>query len=128
MQDDKLWKAFSIWVRLRDADEYGYCVCITSGKRIHWTECDAGHFISRRHMATKYDEQNVHAQNRGDNRFHSGQQYIYARAIDKKYGRGTADKILIRSRQVKKLGKFEIEIMTKHYRELAAKLKKEKNL
>jgi hypothetical protein len=128
MNDDKLWKAFSLYIRIRDADANGYCTCITSGKRIHWTECDAGHFISRRHMATKYDEQNVHAQGRGDNRFQSGQQYIYAREIDKKYGPGTADKILARSRQVKKIGKFEIDTMTKYYKELANKIKKEKCL
>src|SRR5688500_14823181 len=98
MKDDKLWKIFSEYIRLRDANADGYCVCITSGRLIHWKDCDAGHFISRRHMATKYDEQNVHAQRRFDNRFAAGEQFVYARAIDAKYGKGTADKILARSR------------------------------
>jgi hypothetical protein len=128
MRDDKLWKAFSEYIRLRDSDENGYCICITSGRRVHWTECDAGHFISRRHMATKYDEQNVHAQGRFDNRFAAGQQFIYAKEIDKKYGKGTADKLLIRSRMTAKIGKFEIDNLTKHYKEEAKKLRKLKNL
>lgn len=127
-KDDKLWKAFSIFIRLRDADKNGYCRCITSGKLVHWSECDAGHFISRRHMATKYDEQNVHAQGRGDNRFRSGEQLLYAKAIDKKYGPGTADRILARSRGTRKFEQFEIDALTKHYQEEAARLKKEKGL
>jgi hypothetical protein len=128
MKDDKLWKAFSVYIRVRDADSNGYCRCITSGKLVHWTECDAGHFISRRHMATKYDEQNVHAQGRGDNRFRSGEQLIYAKAIDKKYGQGTADRILARSRGTRKFEQFEIESLTKHYQAEASRLKKEKGL
>lgn len=127
-KDDKLWRAFSVFIRLRDADSNGYCRCITSGKLVHWSECDAGHFISRRHMATKYDEQNVHAQGRGDNRFRSGEQLIYAKAIDKKYGAGTADRILARSRGTRKFEQFEIDALTKHYQEEAARLKKEKGL
>ena len=128
MKDDKLWRAFSIFIRLRDADKNGYCRCITSGKVVHWSECDAGHFISRRHMATKYDEQNVHAQARGDNRFRSGEQLLYAKAIDKKYGKGTADRILARSRGTRKFEQFEIDALTKHYQAEAARLKKEKGL
>lgn len=84
--------------------------------------------MSRRHMATKYDEQNVHAQGRGDNRFRSGEQLLYAKAIDKKYGAGTADRILARSRGSRKFEQFEIDALTKHYQEEAARLKKEKGL
>jgi hypothetical protein len=79
-------------------------------------------------MATKYDEQNVHAQGRFDNRFAAGQQFIYAKEIDKKYGKGTADKLLIRSRMTSKIGKFEIDNLTKYYKEEANKLRKLKNL
>lgn len=127
-KDDKLWRVFSVWVRLRDADSNGLCRCITSGKLIPWTECDAGHFISRRHMATKYDERNVHAQGRGHNRLHAGEQLLYAKAIDKKYGSGTADKILARSRGTRKFEQFEIDALTKHYQAEVARLKKEKGL
>lgn len=127
-KDDKLWRAFALFIKMRDADSNGYCRCITSGKLVHWSECDAGHFISRRHMATKYDEQNVHAQNRYSNRFCAGEQLIYAKAIDKKYGPGTSDRILARSRGTRKFEQFEIDALTKHYQEEAARLKKEKGL
>ena len=79
-------------------------------------------------MATKYDEQNVHAQGRFDNRFAAGLQYLYAKEIDRRYGRGTADKILVRSRMTKKIDKFEIDHLTIYYKKEADKLRKLKNL
>jgi hypothetical protein len=79
-------------------------------------------------MATKYDEQNVHAQSRGANRFHGGEQMIYSKAIDKKYGAGTADRILARSRGTRKIEQFEIDALTKHYQSEVARIKKEKGL
>lgn len=127
MSDAKLWKIFSEWIRLRDADENGYCVCITSGRRVHWKECDAGHFISSRHLNTKYNEKNVNAQSRHDNRFQYGRQYEYGLAIDKKYGKGTAENLLIQSRILCKRGKFEIDALTTYYKDQVRLLKLQKN-
>jgi hypothetical protein len=124
MSDAKLWNAFSLYVRLRDSDENGYLRCITSGRVIHWKEADAGHFISRRHMATKYDERNVNGQSRHDNRFAAGKQYEYGLAIDKKYGKGTSEMLLLKSKMVHKIGKFEIETMTEYYKKKANELLK----
>lgn len=128
MNDDKLWKVFSEYIRLRDANDEGYCFCITSGRPVHWKLCDAGHFISRRHQATKFDEQNVNAQSRFSNRFNAGEQFAYAKAIDKKYGPGTADKILVRSRMTCRRDQFEIDVMTKYYSQLVKELRKLKGL
>lgn len=128
MNDSTLWKIYSEYIRIRDADENGYCTCITSGRLIHWKLCDAGHFISRRHKATKFHEQNVNAQGRFDNRFNAGNQYAYSKAIDQKYGPGTADKILVMSRMTCKRDQFEIDVMTKYYKKLVDELKKEKHL
>jgi len=128
MLDDKLWTQFSLFVRLRDADENGYIICCTSGRRVHYKDADAGHFIGRRHLATKFDERNVHAQSRNDNRFNGGRQYEFSLFIDRKYGKGTADKLLVASRQLCKRGKFEIDQLTKHYRNEVVRLKKEKGL
>lgn len=128
MYDDKLWKVFSVWVRMRDADENGYITCITSGRRVHWKEADAGHFISRKHLATKFDEQNVNAQSRHDNRFASGKQYEYGLAIDKKYGKGTAEKLYIKSKQVCKRSKFDVDVMTDYYKKKVKELKESKKL
>lgn len=95
-----LWKWFSLFIRLRDSDYNGMCVCITCGKIFHYKSGDAGHFISRNHKSTKYDEKNVNAQCAADNRFQSGKQYEHGLAIDKKYGHGTAEFLLLKSKMV----------------------------
>ena len=126
--DTKLWNVFSVWVRLRDADSNGMIRCITSGRIVHWKDADAGHFISRKHASTKFDEQNVHAQSRHSNRFEYGQQFEYSKAIDLKYGPGTSDRLLVKSKMTCKRGQFEIDNMLAYYTKEVARLKKEKNL
>ena len=93
--DAALWKLFSKFVRLRDADEYGMCRCITCGRLFYWLEGDAGHFITRDHKATKFHPMNVHAQCPMCNRFKSGEQYKFGQAIDRILGAGTADTLNI---------------------------------
>lgn len=125
---DKLDAIFSQFIRLRDSNDKGLCRCITSGQIDEWKAMDAGHFISRNHMATRWEEKNVHAQSRKDNRFLGGRQYEHSLAIDKKYGEGTAEKLLIQSKQTKKFADFELEELIKYYTEQVKQLKKEKCL
>lgn len=128
LNDAKLWKIFSEYIRLRDANEHGYCICCTSGQYVHWKDCDAGHFISRRHMATKYHEKNVHAQGRFQNRFNQGEQYEYGIFIDRKYGNGTAEMLVQKSRMPCKIGQFEIDQMAKYYSEKVKEIRELKGL
>lgn len=117
----KYWKAkidkpFHEYIRRRDADNTsGYCSCISCNKKIHFTESDAGHFIGRQHLSTRYDERNVHAQCRKCNRFEYGRQYEYSLNL----GQELSDELLQKSRGVMKLADFEwLEI----YEEFKAKL------
>lgn len=83
---------FSKAIRLRDTID-GRGACITCGKVLSITQLHAGHFQSRRHSATRYDEENVNAQCAGCNTFRGGEQYKYGLALDEKYGEGTAKKL-----------------------------------
>jgi hypothetical protein len=125
---NKLDTVFSEFIRLRDSDKNGICRCITSGEFFHWQSCDCGHFITRDNMATRYDEQNVNAQGRQDNRFLSGRQYEHGKAIDKKYGEGTADKLLAKSRGTCNFQDFELEAMYKYYKQAVKELKSQKGM
>lgn len=87
---DKYW---SIYVRRRDADDKGYADCITCGKTYHWKKIQCGHFVKRSVSLLRYDEENTNAQCVGCNMFKHGEQYAYSKALDKKYGAGTADKL-----------------------------------
>lgn len=125
---NKLDAVFSEFIRLRDSDQNGICKCITSGEYFHWRDCDAGHFITRDNKATRWDEQNVNAQGRGDNRFKSGKQFEHGLAIDKKHGPGTASKLLIKSKGVCNWQDFELEAMYGYYKNAVKELKTEKGM
>ena len=125
----KLWKEFSIYIRVRDADRTGMVRCITSGRLIHWTKTDCGHGISRGIWSTKYHEQNNHAQSRKDNRYKEGCKDQYAKEVDRRYGYGTWDRLIILSKATKKnFTPEEIDRLTEYYRSEANRIKKEKGL
>lgn len=122
---DSLDRHFSRFIRLRDSDENGYGRCCTCGKRLFWKDAHCGHFISRRHRATRTDEQNCALQCAGCNTFNQGRQYEFSLYIDQRYGKGTADRILVRSRQLSKVSSFDKKVIAKKYKELADKMEKE---
>lgn len=128
MNDAKLWKVFSEYIRLRDSDENGYCVCLTCPAIRYYKNMDCGHGIGRQHMSTKYDEKNNHAQCKPCNGFEAGKADRYKEAINKKYGPGTWDMLLMKSRMRSKLGPFEIKAMTFYYQQEVKKLKASKTL
>tara|TARA_R110002020_G_scaffold199798_1_gene401692 strand:+ start:3379 stop:3786 length:408 start_codon:yes stop_codon:yes gene_type:complete len=81
---NKLDRIFSEYIRKKNADKKGFVTCITSGNKHHYSEVDAGHFISRKEMSTRWHEDNVWPQSRFDNRFRYGRQYVYSLALEKK--------------------------------------------
>lgn len=100
----KIDKVFHEYIRRRDADNNtGYCNCITCQKKIHFTESDAGHFISRGKLSTRYDERNVYSQCRKCNRFEYGRQYEYSLQL----GEQLSEELLIKSREICKLSDDE---------------------
>ena len=100
----KIDKVFHEYIRRRDADNNtGYCNCITCQKQIHFTESDAGHFISRGKLSTRYDERNVYSQCRKCNRFEYGRQYEYSLQL----GEQLSEELLIKSREICKLSDDE---------------------
>lgn len=81
----KLDEIFSKYIRKRDTNKQGYIKCYC-GKIITYEEADASHFVSRQHLSTRYDEQNVHASCRHCNRFLEGNKEDYSLFLIQKYG------------------------------------------
>ena len=55
----KLDAIFSQYIRLKDADHNGNVTCFTCGKVEHYKKgMQCGHFQSRKHLATRFDEEN----------------------------------------------------------------------
>jgi hypothetical protein len=124
--DKKLWKAFSEFIRLRDADENGFVKCITCGLMRHWKQVDCGHGIGRQHWGTRYSEKNNHAQCKRCNGFEGGKREVYKSEVDKRYGKGTWDLLELASKKGKRPSETEMKIMEKYYKQEVEKLKKVK--
>ena len=77
-------KYFSLYVRISNSDEYGMCTCFTCGSRKHWKEIQAGHFMSRKHMATRWHTDNVKPQCVKCNIYSQGEQFKFSQALGSK--------------------------------------------
>ena len=58
----KLDEVFSKYIRLKYAMPNGMCQCISCGSFKHWKEIQNGHYMSRRYMSTRFDEDNCRPQ------------------------------------------------------------------
>lgn len=113
----KLDTIFSQYIRLKNSvDEKA--TCFTCGKVDHWKKLQNGHFQSRKHYSTRWDEVNCQVQCAGCNVFKYGEQYKFSVNLDAKYGQGTAEDLSIKAQQIIKLSNFEIEDMIKKYKNL----------
>jgi len=124
----ELDKWFSLYIRLRDADELGYVMCFTSGRYYHYKNIHAGHFMSRKCLSTRWCETNVQPQSAADNIFAQGRQYQFGKELDFKYGKGTAENLQIKSKQTMKFTRADYEDKISYYKSFVKKLKKEKGI
>ena len=107
----KLDTVFSQWVRLSNADNNKNCICITCNKVFSVKEIQAGHFMSRKHYSTRWDERNVFPQCCGCNVFRYGEQYKYSLYLGNKLSK----KLLEESRKIVKFTNVELEEMIQKY-------------
>jgi hypothetical protein len=115
--DAKAWKLCSEYVRRRGADENGYVACFTCSKVFRWQDLHAGHFQRRRHKATKFHEMNIQPQCISCNTFQDGEQFIFGRNLDKKYGAGMADMLAELAKKEHKITRDDYEYMIRDFTE-----------
>tara|TARA_Y100000401_G_C8301753_1_gene214521 strand:+ start:344 stop:754 length:411 start_codon:yes stop_codon:yes gene_type:complete len=117
---------FSKYIRLKYSVD-GYVNCFTCGVKKSWNQMQAGHFMSRKYISTRWQEDppNVMPQCVSCNIFKSGMQYEYGKRLDALFGVGTADEIQIKSREIVKLKKVDYIAMIEIYKLKVKKLIKE---
>lgn len=81
----KLDRIFSTYIRRKDSIG-GRARCVTCGTVAHWKNMQNGHFISRRYMNLRWDEQNCHVQCKNCNENLHGNLAKYEQYIIQKYG------------------------------------------
>ena len=109
----KLDTLFSKFIRQRDCAPVG--TCISCGKPITFSTCDCGHYVNRKHMATRYDEQNCNAQCRSCNRFDEGNIMGYRKGLIQKYGINVVEALEIKKYNSCPMNAFEIGVLIEHY-------------
>lgn len=110
---EKLDSIFSTFIRKRDTPGQ----CISCGVPINFSNCDAGHYIPRKHMSTRWDEKNVHAQCIECNRFKEGNLSGYEKGLRTIYGNGIIMELMQKKNTLKKYSKTEIAELITQYKE-----------
>ena len=113
---------FSQYIRQRYANSSGIAECYTCGKKDHWKNLQCGHFMSRKHYSTRWDETNCQVQCAGCNVFRYGEQYKFGRNLDIELGNGTANSLEVKSRQIVKYSNVDLMELIKHYKKKLAEL------
>jgi hypothetical protein len=107
---EKLDKVFSIYIRRRYAIK-DIAKCVTCGKEDHWSKLQNGHFMSRKHLSTRWNEDNCQVQCAGCNVFRYGEQYLYSQYLGDKL----AQELYIESKQIRKFTDVELQEKIDYY-------------
>lgn len=124
----RLDKVFSRYIRLRDAMPSGVFRCISCGQIKPIEKADCGHYFSRRHMSTRFDEDNCNAECSYCNRFDAEHLVGYRENIIRKIGTQRFALLEVKHNQSKRWSSFELEQLIKYYNVLCDKLIKEKGI
>ena len=120
----KLDTIFSEYIRLRTANKNGYVTCVTCSKTDHWRNMDCGHFISRKHISTRWHEDNCQVQCKSCNVFRYGEQYKYSLWL----GAEKSEYLYKLSKETLKLFDHDLLDMIEIYKKKVVDLKKGLNL
>jgi len=112
---------FSKYIRQRYASG-GIAVCFTCDKRDHWKKLQAGHFMSRRFLSTRWDETNVQVQCVKCNMFNQGEQYTFGKLLDVRVGDRTSEYLEWQSKQTCKMMRCDYEDKITEFKEKLKKL------
>jgi hypothetical protein len=121
-------KWFSLFIRLRDSDENGYCTCCTCGTIRYYKNLDCGHWIKRQHQAARFNEKNCHAQCKNCNAFEQGRDSDFEKFILNKYGEQTINLLKASKNSHFKRSKLELDLLAKEYELKAKELAKQKGI
>lgn len=114
---NKLDKAVSLYVRMRDSKEYHYKYfrCISCGRVLPVSDADCGHYVGRAHMSLRFDPRNVNAECKACNRFQSDHLIGYRKSLVMRLGREAFKKrnpgIPLEMAKVKEMGEQQVTML-----------------
>lgn len=124
----KLDRVFSLYIRLRDAMPSGFVRCISCGKIKRFEDVDCGHYFSRTHMATRFDEDNCNAECRSCNRMSADHLIGYRKNLVAKIGLSRIDRLDVLAHSQKHWLDCELEEKIRYYTAEVRRLSQEKGI
>ena len=106
----KLDNIFSQYIRLSNSVN-DIAECVTCNKKDHWKKMQCGHFQSRKHYSTRWDERNVAVQCSGCNVFRYGEQFKFSLYLGVKL----SEELLQKSRETVKFADVDLLVMIDYY-------------
>jgi hypothetical protein len=112
---DDLDALFSKYTRMKDADSKGIVHCVTCLDKGHYTDFDAGHYIPRTHLSTRWETNNVKPQCRSCNRSKYGEEKKFAEYLEKEHS-GITEYLKEQSKIISKPTREELKSLITEYR------------
>jgi hypothetical protein len=113
---------FSIFIRNRFAVN-DIATCFTCGKQDHWKKLQCGHFQSRKHYSTRWDETNCQVQCYACNVMKNGEQYKFGLFLNSLYGASTAFDLMQQAKVTLKIKDFELIEKIDYYKKMNVNIK-----
>ena len=112
----ELDKVFSEFIRLRDMRENNGSRCFTCGLiPLSWRQLQCGHYVSRVHLSTRWNERNCAAQCYACNVLRRGNPAEFTLALQAKYGPGIVQELVDLKRQSVKFSRSELQDLIEGY-------------
>lgn len=124
----ELDKWFSLYIRLRHATDTGLAQCYTCNKIDHYKKLQCGHFLSRRHHATRWNKTNCQVQCVKCNMYEQGMQWQFGLKLEANYGDGTVKELEYLASTIAKFTRVDYKENITYYKTFVNKLKKIKGL
>ena len=121
-------RVFSLYIRLRDAMDGGRTRCISCGKVFPFEKMQAGHYISRANMSTRYDIANVNSQCWHCNCYLNGNLEEYKKNLIKKIGQDNFDELMELSRLPRHWSDAEMKDALEMFTKEVKRLSREKGI
>jgi hypothetical protein len=109
----KLDTVFSQYIRRKNAIS-DIAICVTCGKKDNWKKLQCGHFMSRRHYSTRWDENNVAVQCYSCNVMQQGQQYLFSKYLTN-IDNNLPEDLMIKSHKIVKFADIDLIDMIEYY-------------
>jgi hypothetical protein len=112
----KLDIIFSQYIRRRYAVN-DISECFTCGVKNDYKKQQAGHFASRRHYSTRWNEFNVQVQCYSCNICNQGMQFEFGKKLCSQYGNNFAENLMIESKKIVKFTESDLIELINYYTE-----------